>query len=49
MFELCYNGKIEGVFSSEGAAEKYAESQGWGSYSILPLGTFLETDIDTNE
>jgi len=44
--ELLYDGAIVGVFSSEEAARKFARSNDYGTFSILPIGTFLHTDID---
>lgn len=44
--ELVVNGELLGVFSSEKAAKKHMKTNLPDySYSILPIGTFLITDI----
>ena len=45
--ELMINGNVIGVFSSEDKASEYARKHYPDvSHQILPLGTFLETDMD---
>lgn len=45
LYELVINGWVEGVFSSEEAASKYANRDGDVTHQIFPLGTLLATDI----
>lgn len=50
MYELCYNGQIIGIFSTEDAATKYMHKAHPGaSFSIFPIGTFMETDMEEEE
>ena len=45
LYELVINGWVEGVFSSENTASKYANRNGDVTHQIFPLGTYLATDI----
>jgi hypothetical protein len=45
LYELVINGWVEGVFSSEEEASKYADRNGEVTHQIFPLGTMLATDI----
>jgi len=46
MVELVYNGNVIGVYTSETQATKIAHSRGYGTFSIFPLGTLIESDYE---
>lgn len=39
MYELYYNGRLEGLFTSEEVAQQYAKDNHLGTYSIYPPNT----------
>ena len=45
MCELSVNGVVVGVFSCPATAKQYCKENNIDTFSILPLGTFLETDM----
>ncbi len=45
MYELIVDDQIIGVFTSELTAQQHALMMKIKTYQIVPLGTFLETDI----
>ena len=49
MRELLINGIVVGVFSSIEAAQEYAYSINVGTFSIMPLGTFLHTNLSEKD
>ena len=46
MHELVYNGNVVGVFSTVDAASEFARSKDYGCFSIFPLGTLMDTDLN---
>ena len=50
LVELVYNGAVIGVFTNEEAAKAWMDTyHGSSSYSIVPIGTHLHTDIDDED
>lgn len=43
---LYVNGELRGVFSCSDRAREQAHLMDYGTFQIMPIGTFLPTDLD---